>query len=557
MSEIAKEIKDEEIAMEVDIDQLDEGSHENMDLMGVGGCNNFAPSQQNIVEELVMSDSITQKNASTIGEVYHESVDEFGELTDTEIRYIDTSEMEKLDRELRHTWFTNIHVRQYFHGNILYRERHMRKVTWDELFIDLLYVALFNRAGHIIGHHPDMNGLTEYLLVIYPIINSWTLLTYQSNRYGVNFYFKVYSWFAVVLAAVMGVNCENIANSDPHENTSHPFIISFLIARFLYLLYGGLGANHQRKSYVLLSFMNFVASIPWIISLFVDAKYRNILWFTSMALDYFGSPLTILAYKVSSLKNFVNLEYSMALNIEHFVERNGLFVIVALGEVVIAFLFESRGAHVSKTFLATMMGILISFSLNWIYFNIDGTSFKIHAFRRGKFYGVIWNMMHTPLIGTIILFGANMAVIVEKYSNHQSLVVKNVGKASEATTNSESEVKNNGTITIKNEEYSDVIPVGARWCFVFGAALILLIFTIIQSCHISVIHSCNVARIKRTIIRVGISIGLGLFAAFGEKVPTLETMIIVAFTMIFLVSFEEWGRIQSKKRNGNGEDKKK
>jgi low temperature requirement protein LtrA len=60
---------------------------------------------------------------------------------------VDTNRMDD-PHHRTHLWCRKEEPRQYFIGDVLHREKEHRKVSWDELFMDLLYVAVFSRLGY-------------------------------------------------------------------------------------------------------------------------------------------------------------------------------------------------------------------------------------------------------------------------------------------------------------------------------------------------------------------------------------------------------------------------
>ncbi len=80
----------------------------------------------------------------------------------------------------------------------------------------------------------------------------------------------------------------------------------------------------------------FLASIPWLVSVFVSSEYREALWWSSAILDRVLSIAAMLLTKIFDCK------YRVALNIEHHTERLGLLTLVVLGTfLVLRYSFNS------------------------------------------------------------------------------------------------------------------------------------------------------------------------------------------------------------------------
>ena len=79
-----------------------------------------------------------------------------------------------------------------------------------------------------------------------------------------------------------------------------------------------------RNSILIRSACYAVASIPWIMSIFVPER-RELLWWISAALEL------ILSNAAMYIIELVHCEYRVAVNIEHHTERLGLLTLVVIG----------------------------------------------------------------------------------------------------------------------------------------------------------------------------------------------------------------------------------
>lgn len=177
-------------------------------------------------------------NTSTETVHRHETDHEFG-IIKNEVKFID----DQLE-EHAHKLFTPIRARQFFQGKTLYREKGLRKVSWDELFLDLVYVASFNKIGHYL-YYPSWSALSQFLVVLYPVVNSWQLYHWTSNRYGDNTYGRIFLWVTIVLVSLMGCSAEQSFATESSENTGNVFIGTFLVFRLIFLAYSCLGIMYQ------------------------------------------------------------------------------------------------------------------------------------------------------------------------------------------------------------------------------------------------------------------------------------------------------------------------
>ncbi|KAJ6588444.1 hypothetical protein B0H19DRAFT_1099342 [Mycena capillaripes] len=93
-----------------------------------------------------------------------------------------------------------------------------------------------------------------------------------------------------------------------------------------------------------------------------------------------------------------------AINIEHHVERLGAFVTIVLGEMVVSVFFTSSGrVGLNMESGRAILGLMIAFNLNWMYFGSQACKHFIHAIRRHWFSGFLFTTLHLPLCMSLLL----------------------------------------------------------------------------------------------------------------------------------------------------------
>jgi hypothetical protein len=95
---------------------------------------------------------------------------EFGKITE-HVQFYDS-----LHYKARHRFFQPFVPRQFFIQQTLYTEREDRLPAWDELFFDLIYVAVILLLGDILKQGKvSLASLQHFCLVMMPIWNTWLL----------------------------------------------------------------------------------------------------------------------------------------------------------------------------------------------------------------------------------------------------------------------------------------------------------------------------------------------------------------------------------------------
>ncbi len=80
-----------------------------------------------------------------------------------------------------------------------------------------------------------------------------------------------------------------------------------------------------RSSILIRNVCYVVASIPWIISIFLP-EYRELLWWLSAILDL------VLSNAAFYIIEMAHCKFRVAVNIEHHTERLGLLTLIVVGE---------------------------------------------------------------------------------------------------------------------------------------------------------------------------------------------------------------------------------
>lgn len=314
------------------------------------------------------------------------------------------------------------HPRQFYMNDILYRESASRKVSWDELFLDLLYVSIVSRlAGVVKINGIDWLSLNDFYLVFVPVYLSWNTIVLYINRYSRNDTFdRLLLYFSMALAFGMGLNAEYAFVENSTQNTGNVFIATYLIMRaiylFIYILYGYWAPEFAKANFFFSVLPPIVASIPFFVSIFFPVTSegllaRRILWWMAYLFDI---ALFLGALKAAEVYRQY-FKFRVALNIEHWVERMGLWIIIVLGEIIVSILWSSTSPSFSFLYVDTILSLVVAVSIEWLYFYlIDGYSGKFtHPIRARSLLGLFWSLLHTPFSAAIVAAGVGIGILVK------------------------------------------------------------------------------------------------------------------------------------------------
>ena len=257
-------------------------------------------------------------------------------------------------------------------ANALLRQRdgHHARVTYEELFFDLVYVFAVTQLSHALLHHLSLTGLIETLILWFGVWLGWQYSCWLSNWFNPETpQIRSVLFVSGLLALVMAC-----AVPTAFGERGLIFAVAYAamqVGRTAYVVWL-LGADHpMAPNYRRMLGWLCISAAFWIAGGLVEAHTtRMALWLVAIACEYF-SPMFGFAFPGMGRSD--TSEWTIEGG--HLAERCQLFVIVALGETLVAtgaVMSEQEhwDAGVLLALGATFIGTL---AMWWLYF---GTSSK-------------------------------------------------------------------------------------------------------------------------------------------------------------------------------------
>ncbi|KAJ3053909.1 hypothetical protein HK097_003099 [Rhizophlyctis rosea] len=421
-------------------------------------------------------------------------------------------------------------VRQYLHNlTTLHREESERKTTWLELFFDLLFVGLVAIVGHHYVEHPSSAALGQYILLFLMSFRTWMdMLVFYDSFASNDVVQKIFVVWIMALLVGLGVNITYGATITHVQHTIFYLLtrLSFSATYLVYILH----FPHFRASFIGMA-AGFFISLPfWIAALVVDEHVRLPLMWIGVLIDVFTSHVAILLERY--IKAWPKPEYRLAVNIEHLTERYGLFLIIVIGEVVIALFFPSESANPTLPLLKAIFGLLLALNLSWIYFDADGSRQALHAMRRSAWAGLLWGLMHIPVFCALVLAGSSMGFVVrasdevhheEAAGGHGEVSAHLVARAAKAL------------------EMGEPLSKPLFRTFFGALSMTLLGMSILGACHKSP-DNMRIRKWFRTGLRVLVAIFFAALAGVGEGLSPMGCIGVAWGLTLALVILETYSR---------------
>jgi low temperature requirement protein LtrA len=233
-----------------------------------------------------------------------------------------------------------------------------------ELFYDLVFVFAITQVSHLLLEHLTWAGAGQALIVLLAVWWSWNYTTWTTNELDT----ETIPVRLLLLALMLISLLMSVAIPDAFGGHALLFAGSYVavqVGRHAFLTFAAAQPRtieHERAGRILTWFM--AAGVLWIAGALADDPARTALWLAALALDY-GAPLVL--FWVPGRPRLEGATWNVGT--EHFAERFGLFIILALGEsIVLIGATTSESDLAPATIVAFVMAFLASAAIWWLYF---------------------------------------------------------------------------------------------------------------------------------------------------------------------------------------------
>ena len=262
-----------------------------------------------------------------------------------------------------------------------------RRVTWMELFFDLIFVAAVAQVGAPLAKDYGWTGLLRYGFLFVLIWWAWSGHTLYSTRFDHDdLVHRVLILIQCFIAAVMAANAKEALDSRSSAGFGAAYASMRIILVLQYIRARRIPETRELTRLYAVGFGT--AAVGWVGSAFLDAPERYWVWAVALVVD-FATPW---------LANRHSMRFPP--DATHFPERFGLFTIILLGEFVAAVMrgIESQEYWSLSAAVTAFSGMAFAFVLRWWYFDVAQSAATRHV--RTKQQAVrfqIWHYAHLPM----------------------------------------------------------------------------------------------------------------------------------------------------------------
>jgi low temperature requirement protein LtrA len=277
-----------------------------------------------------------------------------------------------------------------------------RRVTWLELFFDLVFAAAVAQVASPLREDYSFEGLARFAVLFVLIWWAWIGHAVFCTRFDTDD--AVQRGFALLqmfLVAVMAANARDALDS----RSSAGFAAAYAVLRFVLVLQYA-RARHvpsARELAVWHAAGHGLAAALWLSSAMIPAPERFWLWTAAFAIDL-GTPWLATRHAAH-----------VPPDAHHLPERFGLFTLILLGESVISVMHGIEHQEYWSVVAAScaISGMIIAFGIWWWYFDAGkATDPRPVRSRRDAVRLHVWSYAHLPLyVGLVVAFVGIEAIV--------------------------------------------------------------------------------------------------------------------------------------------------
>jgi low temperature requirement protein LtrA len=237
-----------------------------------------------------------------------------------------------------------------------------RRTAPVELLWDLVFVFAVTQVTTLLSHDLTWAGFGRAMLVLALVWWAWSAFVWAANaQTGASATLRACLLVSMVSIFITGLSVPHAFGS---EGTL--FAVSYAVVRFLHLaLYADASRKGNAKWSAITGFAFTVAIGMGLLigGSFATGTTRIALWVAAAAIDYAG-PAWLTRERLRGLQRVA---------VAHFAERYSLFVIICLGESIVAIGVGALGPNSERQLtgelvVAVALGLLITVAMWWTYF---------------------------------------------------------------------------------------------------------------------------------------------------------------------------------------------
>ncbi len=282
-----------------------------------------------------------------------------------------------------------------------------KRVTWAELLFDLVFVFAITQLSALLHHDHSWAGAGRTLVAFVPIYWLWVGTSVHANTHDVDRVADRLGIFGVALCALFMA----LATPFAYEDHGVLFAASYLAGRMILAALVFRGARITPNPF---SVAVFVSGPLLVAGGFAHGTGRLLLWAVAAAVDL-STPRLLRS-------RLIDLRFDPA----HLPERFGLFLIIALGETIVA---TGAPATAGRSLGVGVMGavagaFVLICALWWVYYHFGASAIQ-HALTTAEVQSDVVRQVlsygHLSFIAGIVSMASALTSVIAHPGDHLHL----------------------------------------------------------------------------------------------------------------------------------------
>ena len=277
------------------------------------------------------------------------------------------------------------------------------QVTPLELFFDVVFVFAATQVTSLLADDPTWGGVLRGMLVLTALWWAWAVYAWLTSSMDVD----EGGVRLTMLAAMGAMLVAALAVPGAFGDEAVLFGAAYLFVRVLHLALAAIVAREdpeRRGALIRFAPTALLGPLLLVVAGFLEGNEQIALWVVALAIDYLG-PVVI------------GVGQGWRVAPEHFAERHGLIILIALGESIIAIGVGAGFELDTGVIVAAVLGMVVVSALWWLYFDVAAMIVR-RQFMQARGLELHWlalhaySYLHLPMIAGIVLFALGLKTTV-------------------------------------------------------------------------------------------------------------------------------------------------
>tara|TARA_Y100001934_G_scaffold239772_1_gene293622 strand:- start:1351 stop:2526 length:1176 start_codon:yes stop_codon:yes gene_type:complete len=294
------------------------------------------------------------------------------------------------------------------------------KVSFSELFFDLVFVYAITQSAHLLIAHFTPYGAFQGLLVVLAVWWVWVFTTWVTNWLNPETV-PVRLMLFVLMLLGMGLS---IAIPEAFGKHGLLFALCYVAMQIGRTVFICLCSRRHRpelhRGFIRMTLWFVLSAVFWISGAFLEGPTRTLFWVLAILIEYASASFS---FAVPGLGRSDSKEWDISG--PHMAERCGLLLIIALGESLLVTGNTFSGTHWDTATITTFISAFVTtVAMWWVYFSLSAeraSEVIDRSDNRGHLGRVVYTYVHLLLILAIVLVAVADEFVLAHPHGHTSI----------------------------------------------------------------------------------------------------------------------------------------